>query len=419
MWKRSFGLVLSILVFTVSTATPSEATASVDWVRQVGTASDDFSLGVSIDSTGASYVASFSYGELPGQTDRGDGDAALHAIDAVGNVTWVRQFGTRREDIAVQTAVDATGVYVLGTTEGKLGPSSTRTGDDDAFLRKYSLTGDQLWTVQFGTRRADRADDLVIDGSNAYVLGDTFGQFPGFDRRGYGGDIFLAALDLDDGSIAWARQFGTRRGENSWGVAIDASGLYTIGGTDGTFPGQRRRGDGDIVVHRFTTDGTRTWVRQFGTTQTDGGFGIAVGPEGLFVGGTTEGEFRGYQHTPAWDPWVRRMGKNTGAPIWTKQFRRAGTVSDIVLDGSMLAIGTTSRKLDGQTTGADAFVRSMSVGDGAREWTEIIGTRRSDYAESAAMNGRTLVIAGSTDGRFPGEERFGEFDIFAAHVTVT
>jgi hypothetical protein len=66
------------------------------------------------------------------------------------------------------------------------------------------------------------------------------------------------------------------------------------------------------------------------------------------------------------------MGKNTGAPIGTKQFRRGGTVSDIVLDGSMLAIGT-SRKLDGQTTGADAFVRSMSVGEGAREWTEFIG----------------------------------------------
>lgn len=66
-------------------------------------------------------------------------------------------------------------------------------------------------------------------------------------------------------------------------------------------------------------------------------------------------------------------GQEHRAPIWTKQFRRGGTVSDIVLDGSMLAIGTTSRKLDGQTTGADAFVRSMSVGEGAREWTEFIG----------------------------------------------
>ena len=104
-------------------------------------------------------------------------------------VHWIRQFGTAGVNQARGVATDATGVYVVGSVSGAL-PGQTSAGGSDAFVRKFDANGGELWTRQFGTARADDALGVAVDSSGVYVVGRTEGTFPGQTNAG-GFDVFV------------------------------------------------------------------------------------------------------------------------------------------------------------------------------------------------------------------------------------
>ncbi|MCH8979561.1 MAG: SBBP repeat-containing protein, partial [Armatimonadetes bacterium] len=77
-------------------------------------------------------------GTLPGQTSAGNFDAFVRKYDADGNEVWTRQFGGSGSDRASGISVDASGVYVAGSTTGTL-PGQTSAGSADAFVVKLSI----------------------------------------------------------------------------------------------------------------------------------------------------------------------------------------------------------------------------------------------------------------------------------------
>jgi hypothetical protein len=411
--------VVVLLAATTLALSLSPARAeTVDWSRQFGTRGFDVSWGVSTDSSGNAYVAGSVEGRLPNQTYHGGTDAFVRAFDTSGTILWTRQFGTRDYDAAYQTAVDTTGVYVAGETVGRLGASNL--GASDAFVRKYDLTGTLLWTRQFGTSRVDYANNVVVDATQIYVVGATFGHFPGETQRG-DGDAFLSAFALD-GTPVWTQQFGTRKSDVGYADVVDATGVYTIGTTAGRLPGQQHVGGQDAMVHRFGLDGTLTWAAQIGTRADDQAFGVAVDAGALYVGGSTAGRFPGTTDHRGTDAWLRQMSKADGSAVWTRQFGGSSDdeLSWIVLDGtSVYGGGTTAAAFGGATAigGSDGFVRSFdSTGTAGATFT--IGTRRDDAALWGAGGGGSLVIVGFTPGRFPGEPDPGGYDAFAIHATV-
>src|SRR5262245_3358394 len=62
------------------------------------------------------------------------------------DLCWGRQFGTANLDGVGGVAVAPDRVYVVGNTYGTLGAASA--GGQDAYLRKYDLDGNALWTRQ-------------------------------------------------------------------------------------------------------------------------------------------------------------------------------------------------------------------------------------------------------------------------------
>src|SRR5207249_303356 len=109
------------------------------------------------DADGSVYLAGHVGGALPGQTNAGLQDAFALKFDAAGNLLWARQFGTVFDlDDATGVAVDGSGVYVVGFIFGAL-PGQSNTGSRDAFVRKYDVDGNELWTRQFGSSSSDEA----------------------------------------------------------------------------------------------------------------------------------------------------------------------------------------------------------------------------------------------------------------------
>ena len=94
---------------------------------------------MALDAQGI-YVAGCTNGSLPGQVNRGAGDAFLRGYDSEGNERWTREFGSPGMDCARAVASDGTGAYVAGSTWDAL-PGQLNAGASDGFLRKYDPDG--------------------------------------------------------------------------------------------------------------------------------------------------------------------------------------------------------------------------------------------------------------------------------------
>ena len=81
---------------------------------------------------------------------------------------WIGQFGGVEPASDTVKAVDADGnVYVAGCTSGAL-PGQTAPGYTDVFVRKYDHSGTELWTRQFGSIDFERSYGISVDATGVY-----------------------------------------------------------------------------------------------------------------------------------------------------------------------------------------------------------------------------------------------------------
>lgn len=303
---------------------------------QLGTSGFDFLLGVAADET-ATYLFGLTDGTWPGETGAGGQDFFLGRLDPAGGLEWMRQFGTSADDPSGFTlggvGVDATGVYVTSTVRAPLG-GATSVGDADAFVRKYSLTGDLLWTSRFGTACRDLASGLATFGGDVYVAGTTFGDLARPDLRrctnppspynNYGGGTSAFVRRLGpDGSPRWTTSYaeGVPAGVGfnlAITVDVDETGAYVGGeavrprtGGIGDEPGAPTcpvaSPREDVLVQQVAHDGSVGASVRFGSTGLDVPSGLAAGAGGVHVGGTTACEVLGGASAGRHDAFVVRL----------------------------------------------------------------------------------------------------------------
>jgi len=334
------------------------------------------------------------------------------------NIEWTKQFGTSSDDYAYGVAIDASGnVYLAGRTWGAL-PGQTNLGGYDAFVVKYDGHGNEIWTRQFGTSADDFVNGVAIDASgNVYVAGVTYGVLSW--QTGLGDyDTFVRKYD-GSGSEVWTRQFGTSDGDAAFGVAVDASGgVYVAGYTHGVLPGQTLLGDYDAFVRKYDNSSNEIWAKQFGTSNEDSAAYVAVEASGnVYVAGFTRGVLPGQTRSGFTDAFVRKYD-GEGNELWTRQF---GTSIDdhaggVAVDGSgnVYVAGYTYGALPGQENlgDGDAFVRKYD-GAGNELWTRQFGTSGDDYAIGVAVNtSGSVYVAGITGATLPGQTSWGGSDAF-------
>jgi PKD repeat protein len=264
------------------------------WTRQMGTSTNDYAYGVAVDVSGNVYVTGYTDGGLDGNTNAGSNDLFLVKYDGFGVKQWMRQMGTNSDDRAYGVAVDVSGnVYVTGYTGGGL-DGNTKAGYADLFLVKYDSFGVKQWTRQMGSSTNDFANGVAVDGSgNVYVTGYTDGGLDGNTSAG-SNDLFLVKYD-SIGVKQWTRQMGTSTSEEAKGVAVDVSGnVYVTGYTDGGLDGNTNAGYHDLFLVKYDSAGVKQWTRQLGTSANDYAYGVAVTLGGdLYIEGASYASFDG------------------------------------------------------------------------------------------------------------------------------
>jgi hypothetical protein len=178
-------------------------------------------------------------------------------------------------------------VYVLGTFEGQVDFGSrpgkvgfASAGGRDAFVARYTPTGQLVWARRFGGLGPDGLEGVAVDAKGAvYVVGYFHGAAAFCPEAGGehlatkpGGQAALVAKLDSAGRVLWARHVVGGAGENrAYGIALDGrDGVYVTGRFSGRAdfgPGRgalelESRGEADLFVWKLTQAGHPIWVRR-------------------------------------------------------------------------------------------------------------------------------------------------------------
>ncbi len=216
-------------------------------------------------------------------------------------------------------------------------------------------------------------------------------------------------------SLPWERQFGTSDYDYAYGVAVDGSGnVYVAGFTRSTLPGSTSAGSDDAFVRKYAPDGILLWTRQFGTSRPDYARAVAVDGSGnVYVAGYTGGTLPGSTSAGSDDAFVRKYAAD-GTALWTRQFGISGYdhAQAVAVDGSGNAYvaGFTNDVGSTSTWWNDAFVHKLDP-DGNSLWTHQFGAVAEAFSVAVNASGDAYV-AGYTRGALTGSPSAGGQDAF-------
>lgn len=291
------------------------------------------------------------------------------------------------------------------------------------------------WVVSAGGPNDDEGRSIAIDKQDGSVLitgyfhgPATFGDVSTVDAAGE--HVFLAKY-FSNNSLVWVM---TAEGENTakdtsrgYGIAVnneDGSVLVT-----GSFTGTVKFGDGageeitskgesDIFLAKYRSNGALEWVKRAGGTNKDEGLGVAIDEQdgSILVTGYINGQvtFGDMEH-PASDDfrysdiflakygsdgslvWVKRTGSRGNDEGRGVAVGKDGTIAITGIFEDDAIFGENEPKVEGSN---DIFL-ARYYSDGSLDWVETAGGTGKDCGESVSIDSRdgSIVVSGSIYNR--------------------
>ena len=361
---------------------------------QFGTSGDDSMWSVVPDGEGGIFACGVAGGKL-GEEHFGGSDAWVAKLTADGTIVWLKQLGTPELDQARDVLPDGEGgVFVCGVTFGDLdGPNH---GGSDAWVGRFDANGAQVWIEQVGTSSADQFNNMVGDGAGgAYVSGWTGGVL---GDMSHGGTDALLVHVQSDNRVLDIVQFGTPESDGGWGLTADGAGGAFVGGwTQGDLAAPNQ-GEEDAFIAHFDADLDQTMTIQFGTPQNDRVYGLSADSDGGTVACGTWNEAGILDQG---DAWVARfdaaLSESWMHVVDSGQYDH---FRDVLADGAGGAVvtGWTLGVLGKQSAGQlDVVVARFDEHDDV--WIEQFGTAGFDTGSGLASDGAGgAYVAGSAAG---------------------
>lgn len=325
--------------------------------------------------------------------------------------SWTRECGSAGSDYGVSVVSEEGDVYVAGEASGSI-DGQTYQAAVDFFLRKYNSSGASQWTRLWGTTSGEETDGICKYGTNVYISGNS--------RASVDGQPYVASRDFcltkysTSGTRLWVRMRGTSGNDYGRGAAVDSAGnIYFAGLVGGTLDSQSYAGSGDPCLIKYDAGGTWQWTRIWGSSGSEKVFGVAIdGNDNIYVAGTTAGSFGGQTNAGNGDLYVSRFD-TSGNRAWDRIF---GTSGEQLVSGDDRGNNVTADPCgfvsvvgaSGSVGGPyDAYMRHYDDGGNA-QWTTTWGSTNNEYCTAVyADKGGDLVAAGTTYGSFDGQSYSG------------
>ena len=326
----------------------------VEWTTQYSAGAYDSSTGIAVDALGQSWVTGFVWDGLSPDTN-----LTLSRVSPDGSVDFVHQRGGTGNDFAWGVALIGSAVFIGGNTRSDTFDGAAAKGGEDGLFMRYDANGAWQETARLGSSSDQFFHNMAGNATHLLAAGQTEGSFDGQSYFG-GGDAFLTKRD-STGSLVWTRFVGTARRDSGNDATFDSVGnAYLVGATDGQFPGYPTNpGLPDVFVARYDSAGNRTLLKQIPTFFAENPQAVEVDGSGnIYVVGETDHGPGGQTGT---DAFVMKLN-SAGDVLWTRLFGGAGldVAYGLELDsaGHIWICGYSNSSFGGHTNagGVDGFL---------------------------------------------------------------
>ncbi|MBK9012608.1 MAG: gliding motility-associated C-terminal domain-containing protein [Saprospiraceae bacterium] len=230
---------------------------SLLWQKNIGGSLSDYAFDAIQTSDGGFLVAGSSFSSDGDVTsNQGFYDYLVVKLDGAGNLTWTKTFGGIGEERAYGIALTTDGALIAGTSNSATGDVPDNNGGYDYWITKISLTGNLIWSKNFGGSIEDRAFAIAakLDGG-ALITG--LSASSNLDVGGnYGSrDAWLVNLDAN-GQLIWEKNLGGTLDDRFFAVMELAEGGYACAGftTSSNNDLDGNYGEQDLWVVRLSPD---------------------------------------------------------------------------------------------------------------------------------------------------------------------
>lgn len=310
------------------TGTSGQLAHSTALVLQIGTAATGSDQIVVVGHTDSS-----NFPTTPGAlatSRRGSSDGTVSSVrlaNGAVSTTFSTYFGGDGNEEIRDVFVDAQGnVYVTGQTSSTNLPTTAGVvqrnfagGAADAFVAKFSPSGQLLASTYVGGSGHDEGYNLFVDSAGAVFMGGrtSSADYPvmgaQIPQHIYGGgtyDMHVTKLSADLSTIVWATYLGGSGEDTGRGrLALDGAGnVYMIGETrSNNFPGAAGQltGSRDGVVVKLSPNGALLFTRLIGGNEGNNPEGLTGG---LLVKSSGEAYVCGFSSAPDVPSVIRPFG---------------------------------------------------------------------------------------------------------------
>jgi hypothetical protein len=306
----------------------------------------------------------------------------------------------------------------------------------DAFVAKFSITGNRLWATYYGGTGNEMAHAISSDTSrNIFITGHVEGgglpvSLGAYQTSPSGSrDGFVVKFD-SDGTRLWGTYFGGSDYDDGYGLGVDprgnvavvlttaSAGLESVGMT--SKPGGTTY---DALLVQFDSTGQRLWANYLGGTESEYAYAATIDSNNdiAITGWTNSSNFpttvKAAQSVRggSYDMFVAKFTQH-GMLLWSTYYGGSGTEGE---DPSVIGYAAITADLDrniviaGHTTGTlpvtpgsyqatfgggerDGFIVKFNA-SGVRKWSTYIGGSDRDIATSiTATSTGDVIVAGLT-----------------------
>ncbi len=424
------------------------ANPQIEWSTYYGGTGTEGQNSIVTDALGNVYTCGTTYGS-DGLAINGfqNNNAALNGgiaaaylvkFNSEGDRIWGTYYSTGGFTGGISVAVDSDqNVYMTGLTlDNGLafnGFQNGNNGESDAFLVKFSPSGERLWATYLGGSADEVARSITIDDQdNVIITGRTFStNFPVLNacqenadqQIGLSGDAFLSKFS-SSGDLLWSTYYGDSGGEFAFGVSCDDANNIIMTGSSSSETGifldghqSEYGGQTDAFVAKYNAAGILQWSSYYGGSNEDVGYACATDKLGnVFISGETGSleniESNGFQSTFA-EAFLVKFNAN-GQRIWGTYYGVGGGgpgsganigyacatdfENNIYLSGGTnsnagIASGGFQNSYSG---GSDGYIVCFDQA-GERLWGSYLGGSNNDYVLGICLDmASTVYVAGTT-----------------------
>lgn len=222
------------------------------WVKTLGGTGHDYAHSICRTTDDGFVIAGRTTG-----FGAGGMDAYIVKTNSDGVPLWSRTFGHTGSDEAFDIKQTNDGGFIVS---GEIGM--------DMLLLKLASDGNLQWSKKYGTTGFEYGNSVQQTSDGGFILGGVTGLSGNFEA-------YLVKTG-SDGVMEWSRSYGGSA--NDWIQSV-------IQSTDGGFVGcgytnSFGAGGSDVFIIKTSTDGTMQWAKTYGTGINDEGQSIQQGADG-------------------------------------------------------------------------------------------------------------------------------------------